>query len=95
MLQADADRHGDTHSSAIGGDKKPKIADWRYGPAQLWYDMLGVDESGEGFDYGLSTKEVSLISKAKNVFRHNSNNLISEKRSEYNSCTNLSLSTVF
>lgn len=29
-----------------------KIAPWRYGPAQYWYDLLGVDESGENFDYG-------------------------------------------
>lgn len=28
------------------GDSKPKIAEWRYGPAQVWYDMLGVPDSG-------------------------------------------------
>lgn len=28
------------------GDSKPKLADWRYGPAQVWYDMLEVPESG-------------------------------------------------
>ena len=33
-------------------ETSPKVADWRYGPAQLWYDMLGVPENGEGFDYG-------------------------------------------
>ena len=38
--------------------KKPEIAEWRYGPAQLWYDMLGVDDAGEDFDYGLRCKEV-------------------------------------
>uniref|UniRef100_A0A671L622 Transcription initiation factor TFIID subunit n=1 Tax=Sinocyclocheilus anshuiensis TaxID=1608454 RepID=A0A671L622_9TELE len=39
------------------GDKvsemRPKVAEWRYGPAQLWYDMLGVPEDGSGFYYGL------------------------------------------
>ncbi|RWS29199.1 transcription initiation factor TFIID subunit 1-like protein [Leptotrombidium deliense] len=42
-----------------GGDSKTgkdengvKVADWRYGPAQLWYDMLCVPESGDSFDYG-------------------------------------------
>ena len=37
---------------------KAEIADWRYGPAQLWYDMLDVDETGEGFDYGFRLKKV-------------------------------------
>lgn len=35
-----------------------KIAPWRYGPAQYWYDLLGVDESGENFDYGFKMKPV-------------------------------------
>ncbi|XP_060688732.1 transcription initiation factor TFIID subunit 1 isoform X2 [Hemiscyllium ocellatum] len=37
-------------------DMRPKVAEWRYGPAQLWYDMLGVPEDGEGFDYGFKLK---------------------------------------
>lgn len=41
------------------GDQKPKVADWRYGPAQVWYDMLEVSESGEGFNYGFKLKEKS------------------------------------
>lgn len=36
-------------------DQKPKVADWRYGPAQIWYDMLDVPDSGEGFNYGFKT----------------------------------------
>ena len=32
------------------------MAPWRYGPAQYWYDMLGVSETGEGFDYGFKLK---------------------------------------
>ncbi|XP_062392813.1 transcription initiation factor TFIID subunit 1 isoform X2 [Sardina pilchardus] len=43
------------------GDKvtesRPKVAEWRYGPAQLWYDMLGVPEDGSGFHYGFKLKE--------------------------------------
>lgn len=43
------------------GDKvaesRPKVAEWRYGPAQLWYDMLGVPEDGSSFHYGLRLKE--------------------------------------
>uniref|UniRef100_A0A1Q3F3H4 Transcription initiation factor TFIID subunit n=1 Tax=Culex tarsalis TaxID=7177 RepID=A0A1Q3F3H4_CULTA len=34
------------------GDSKPKVADWRFGPAQIWYDMLNVAETGEDFNYG-------------------------------------------
>ncbi|XP_062309245.1 transcription initiation factor TFIID subunit 1 isoform X5 [Osmerus eperlanus] len=49
-------------SQASGdGDKvaesRPKVAEWRYGPAQLWYDMLGVPEDGSGFQYGFRLKE--------------------------------------
>ncbi|KAI4814455.1 hypothetical protein KUCAC02_003650 [Chaenocephalus aceratus] len=43
------------------GDKeteaRPKVAEWRYGPAQLWYDMLGVPEDGSYFNYGFRLKE--------------------------------------
>uniref|UniRef100_A0A673NNP2 Transcription initiation factor TFIID subunit 1 n=1 Tax=Sinocyclocheilus rhinocerous TaxID=307959 RepID=A0A673NNP2_9TELE len=43
------------------GDKvsemRPKVAEWRYGPAQLWYDMLGVPEDGSGFYYGFKLRE--------------------------------------
>ncbi|XP_069468453.1 transcription initiation factor TFIID subunit 1 isoform X2 [Ambystoma mexicanum] len=46
---------GDTDKVA---DTKPKVAEWRYGPAQLWYDMLGVPEDGSGFDYGFRLKEL-------------------------------------
>ncbi|XP_013766925.1 transcription initiation factor TFIID subunit 1 isoform X1 [Pundamilia nyererei] len=44
------------------GDKetesRPKVAEWRYGPAQLWYDMLGVSEDGSNFNYGFKLKEM-------------------------------------
>ncbi|KAG9340185.1 hypothetical protein JZ751_021910, partial [Albula glossodonta] len=50
-------------SQAAGdGDKvaesRPKVAEWRYGPAQLWYDMLGVPEDGSGFHYGFRLREL-------------------------------------
>ncbi|XP_072302465.1 transcription initiation factor TFIID subunit 1 isoform X2 [Eucyclogobius newberryi] len=50
-------------SQACGdGDKetesRPKVAEWRYGPAQLWYDMLGVPEDGINFNYGFKLKEM-------------------------------------
>lgn len=47
------------------GDTGPKVADWRFGPAQLWYDMLNVPETGDGFDYGfkLVEKVISTVNK--------------------------------
>ena len=42
-----------------GRDAGPHVAEWRYGPAQLWYDMLGISESGDGFDYGFQLKQAS------------------------------------
>ncbi|XP_074028237.1 TATA-box binding protein associated factor 1 isoform X1 [Leptinotarsa decemlineata] len=38
-------------------DSGPKAADWRFGPAQIWYDMLEVPETGEGFNYGFEVKD--------------------------------------
>lgn len=43
--------------NAESGDNKPKVADWRYGPAEVWYNMLEVPESGEGFNYGFKLKD--------------------------------------
>ncbi|KAJ8348205.1 hypothetical protein SKAU_G00267940 [Synaphobranchus kaupii] len=49
--------------SQVAGDgdrvaeSRPKVAEWRYGPAQLWYDMLGVPEDGCSFHYGLRLKD--------------------------------------
>ncbi|CAM9312741.1 unnamed protein product [Lampetra planeri] len=51
------------------GDKeaesRPKVAEWRYGPAQLWYDMLGVPEDGNSFNYGFKLKEVESSNPQK------------------------------
>ncbi|XP_048653186.1 transcription initiation factor TFIID subunit 1 [Marmota marmota marmota] len=38
-------------------DTKPRVAEWRYGPARLWYDMLSVPEDGSGFDYGFKLRK--------------------------------------
>ena len=40
-------------------ENRNKIPPWRYGPAQHWYDRLGVDEYGENFDYGFKLRPVS------------------------------------
>ncbi|KAK6628726.1 hypothetical protein RUM43_002542 [Polyplax serrata] len=38
-------------------DSGPRVADWRFGPAQVWYDMLQVSETGDGFNYGFKLKD--------------------------------------
>ena len=35
--------------------KGPKQTDWRWGPAQYWYDLLGLPETVEHYDYGLKS----------------------------------------
>ena len=32
------------------------LIDWRHGPAQYWYDMLGLPEKIPEFDYGLKNE---------------------------------------
>ncbi|CRK95113.1 CLUMA_CG008591, isoform A [Clunio marinus] len=56
--QGKEEKQDDGNSS----DQKSKAAaDWRFGPAQIWYDMLDVPESGEGFNYGFKLKDKSKI----------------------------------
>lgn len=50
------------------GDLGPKVADWRFGPAQIWYDMLEVPETGDGFNYGFKIKEKVLYKITMIVF---------------------------
>ncbi|KAM7364185.1 TATA-box binding protein associated factor 1 isoform 2-T2 [Cochliomyia hominivorax] len=49
--------------SGENNENKPKIADWRYGPAQIWYDMLEVPDSGDGFNYGFKIRHEPKNSK--------------------------------
>ncbi|XP_053660820.1 transcription initiation factor TFIID subunit 1 [Anopheles marshallii] len=50
--EADEEKEVKDKESDSKGDSKPKVADWRYGPAQKWYDMLDVPDTGEDFNYG-------------------------------------------
>ena len=38
-------------------DLGTKFSDWRFGPAQYWYDLLGVPENASDFNYGFRLKE--------------------------------------
>lgn len=61
-------------------DSGPKVADWRFGPAQIWYDMLEVPETGEGFNYGFKVKEAKeeIKSEAKSEFPDDSFLMVSQ-----------------
>ena len=52
MPVEDKEQIDKTGETGENGDMGPKVADWRFGPAQLWYDMLQVPETGDGFNYG-------------------------------------------
>ncbi|KAJ2946083.1 hypothetical protein O0L34_g5002 [Tuta absoluta] len=51
----------DNNNGGNSGDKsnRPTPAHWRFGPAQVWYDMLNVPDTGDGFDYGFKLKAPS------------------------------------
>lgn len=59
---------------------------WRSGPAKLWYDMLGVPENGEEFDYGFKLKDNKVRIHYKNcsVFKLKIISILFSKR-EYTS----------
>ncbi|XP_054929796.1 transcription initiation factor TFIID subunit 1 isoform X4 [Dermacentor andersoni] len=48
---------GNKNEASRSSDVCPQVADWRYGPAQLWYDMYGIPETGDTFDYGFKCIE--------------------------------------
>lgn len=62
MPVEDKEQIGKTGETGENGDMGPKVADWRFGPAQLWYDMLQVPETGDGFNYGFK-----IIDKVLNL----------------------------
>lgn len=57
--EQDASSANQKNEGGKTGDRdpnRPHEADWRYGPAQLWYDMLDVPPTGGNFDYGFKVK---------------------------------------
>ncbi|GFY78151.1 transcription initiation factor TFIID subunit 1 [Trichonephila inaurata madagascariensis] len=59
MKPEEKNRMGNNNESYKSNELSPGFAAWRLGPSKLWYDMLNVPESGEGFDYGFRLKEPS------------------------------------
>ena len=43
-------------------NRGPQPTDWRNGPAEYWYDMLGLPDKVEDFDYGLKVETDNLAS---------------------------------
>lgn len=63
----DKEQTGKAGDTGENGDMGPKVADWRFGPAQLWYDMLQVPETGDGFNYGFKTIDKADESENKDT----------------------------
>ncbi|XP_023247191.1 transcription initiation factor TFIID subunit 1 [Copidosoma floridanum] len=61
----DTEEIGKSGDNNENGDMEPKVADWRFGPAQIWYDILEVPETGEGFNYGFKLAEKDDEDKPK------------------------------
>ena len=49
-----AESQSRSRQSAVHVD--PETRAWRFGPAKVWYDSLGVPEDGRGLDYGFKMK---------------------------------------
>ncbi|XP_011494870.1 PREDICTED: transcription initiation factor TFIID subunit 1 isoform X2 [Ceratosolen solmsi marchali] len=70
----DKEQIGKSGETGDNGDMGPKVADWRFGPAQIWYDILEVPETGEGFNYGFKLSEkideekINIIDCADDAF---------------------------
>lgn len=43
------------------GDDDDEPPPWRYGPAQMWYDRLGLPEKPHRFDYGFKTNRFNIV----------------------------------
>ncbi|XP_059142595.1 transcription initiation factor TFIID subunit 1-like [Physella acuta] len=57
LLKRPTDRSMSRNQSGPNeSDHDTDVAPWRYGPAQYWYDYLGVDETGRDFHYDFKLK---------------------------------------
>lgn len=65
LLRPISPRDHSRHDDNSGLDQgKPKISDWRHGPAKLWYDMLGVPEDAIDLDnYGSDSRRNDEVPK--------------------------------
>ena len=45
-------------AAGVGKKSNPETLSWRFGPAKIWYDQMGVVEDGSNLNYGFKLKEV-------------------------------------
>ena len=45
-----------------------ETSEWRFGPAQYWYDLYGFPEDGRGFDYGFRLKVHMFYMKRESYY---------------------------
>ena len=50
-----------SHAAHSSVQVDPETRAWRFGPAQMWYDALGVSEDGRDLDYGFKLKVSDLL----------------------------------
>jgi hypothetical protein len=54
------------------GDEDDEPPPWRFGPAQMWYDRLGLPEKPQRFDYGFKTNRFNIVRTLEIVLtKHN------------------------
>ncbi|XP_056630576.1 transcription initiation factor TFIID subunit 1 isoform X2 [Diorhabda sublineata] len=66
LKPAEVPNEDNKHDSEKKDETGPKAADWRFGPAQIWYDMLEVPETGDGFNYGFKVGNQNTESEEDN-----------------------------
>ena len=62
MKPVSSNKQKNKTTQEYGDNTADKVPEWRYGPAALWYDMLGVPENGQDFDYGFKLKKPGVSS---------------------------------
>ena len=59
----------------MGKRKEDKKHLWRHGPAAIWFEMLGIPDDPDGFDYGFKLN-VSFVFVFTTLAIHISMNIL-------------------
>ncbi|XP_076446577.1 LOW QUALITY PROTEIN: transcription initiation factor TFIID subunit 1-like [Babylonia areolata] len=70
MKPLEAESSSNSQENGNDMDQRLKVAPWRYGPAQFWYDRMGVDDTGENFDYGFKLKSENDVEEEQSKDNH-------------------------
>ncbi|KAI1731322.1 bromodomain-containing protein [Ditylenchus destructor] len=63
LLKIPGDRLAKMDEQASGSEDEDDAAPWRFGPAQIWYDRMGVPANPKKFDYGFKLSKDSKPNK--------------------------------